>query len=280
MVTVTWELRPGSDDYPVGLDDLEDPPLLYGKGSLVDLPHVAIVGTRKCTRYGIDLAESFGRHLADIGWVTVSGLARGIDAAAHRGSTAGLGIGLAVLGSGIDTVYPKENRPILDALLEAGGAVVSEYPGNTPPDRWRFPARNRIIAAMSAAVVVVESAITGGAQITATIAAEIGRPVFAVPGDVDRPASTGTNNLIRDGAIPVFGPADLVAELSLALNLDVAASPQPTGQIPSEGVELVRLPEIWDCSASEALIRLGRLEMDGLATRSGDRVVPIPPHRG
>ncbi len=222
-------LRPGSEGYPPGLDDLEDPPPVYIHGELTSRPHIAVVGTRKCTRYGIDLAEAFGHLLATVGWVTVSGLARGIDTAAHRGTIAGGGVGLAVLGCGIDIVYPKSNTRILHDVLALGGAVVSEYPGSTPPDRWRFPARNRLIAAMSSAVVVVESAMTGGSLITATLAAEIGRPVFAVPGDVDRVASVGTNRLIRDGAIPVMSPADLVE----ALSVELGVAPSPANPVPT-----------------------------------------------
>lgn len=218
-------LDPQAPEYPAGLRDLEQPPGIFVRGQLVARPHIAVVGTRRCTRYGIELAESFGRTFADIGWVTVSGLARGIDTAAHRGTLEGGGVGLAVLGSGIDVVYPRSNTPILDGLLSSGGAVISEYPAGTPPDRWRFPARNRIIAAMSSAVVVVESAVTGGALITASLAAELGRPVFAIPGDVDREASVGTNLLIRDGAIPVFGPFDLVEALSLELGVTKQGDP-------------------------------------------------------
>jgi DNA processing protein len=217
-------LNPGAEGYPAGLMDLERPPPIFLRGGLVDRPHIAVVGTRRCTGYGTRIAAEFGRYFGQAGWVTVSGLARGIDAAAHRGTLEVQGSGLAVLGCGINTVYPKSNSDLLRGLLDAGGAVVSEYPDSTPPERWRFPARNRLIAAMSAAVVVVESAVTGGALITATLAAEIGRPVFSVPGDIDRPASVGTNLLIRDGAVPVLGPADLVQALALELGLDAPAA--------------------------------------------------------
>jgi DNA processing protein len=167
---------------------------------------------------------------------------------------------VAVLGSGIDHCYPRENRPLYDQILATGGAIVSEYPPGTPPDRWRFPARNRIIAAISAAVVVVEAAVTGGALITARIGAEIGRPVFVVPGDVDREMSEGCNRLIRDGAHPVLGSHDLIEELSLVLG-------PPSGvrdailEIPSEGVSISRLPELWSLTVAETLTRLGKLEL-------------------
>ncbi len=265
-----------SPEYPVGLGDLEDPPSLFVDGILGEMPGVAVVGTRRCTRYGIDLAEAFGLAIARSGWTTVSGLARGIDAAAHRGCLRDGGHAVAVLGSGIDVCYPKENRPILEGILAEGGAVVSEYPPGTPPDRWRFPARNRIIAAMSSAVVVVEAAKTGGALITARLAAEIGRPVFVVPGDVDRPASEGCNLLIRDGAYPVLGAADLIEELSLILGPpphDVTRENE--AGLPPGGVTLDDLPGFWSVTMSEALVRVGKLQLEGMVRREGEVIVPI-----
>ena len=145
----------------------------------------------------------------------MSGLARGIDAEAHLGTVDAGGPGVAVLGSGSNVVYPAENRGLHDRLIEDGGAVVTEYPPGTPPEPWRFPPRNRIIAGLSAAVVVVEAAVKGGALITAAAALDQGKAVLAVPGDVGRPASEGCNLLIRDGAVPVLGPDDLVEAVSL-----------------------------------------------------------------
>ena len=268
-------IEPGTVAYPAGLEDLETPPSLHLLGVLDAAPGVAVVGTRRCTRYGIDLAEGFGAALAGAGWTTVSGLARGVDAAAHRGCLAAGGHAVAVLGSGIDVCYPRENQPIYDRILERGGAILSEYPAGTPPDRWRFPARNRIIAAISAAVVVVEAARTGGALITARLAAEIGRPVFAVPGDVDRVASVGCNLLIRDGAQPVLGAADLIEELSLILGPPRADAPTVGDlDLPPEGLPLDELASHWSVTISEALARVGRLELEGRVERRGDLVVP------
>lgn len=268
-------IEPGTVAYPAGLEDLETPPSLHLLGVLDAAPGVAVVGTRRCTRYGIDLAEGFGAALAGAGWTTVSGLARGVDAAAHRGCLAAGGHAVAVLGSGIDVCYPRENQPIYDRILESGGAILSEYPAGTPPDRWRFPARNRIIAAISAAVVVVEAARTGGALITARLAAEIGRPVFAVPGDVDRVASVGCNLLIRDGAQPVLGAADLIEELSLILGPPRADAPTVGDlDLPPEGLPLDELASHWSVTISEALARVGRLELEGRVERRGDLVVP------
>ncbi len=264
------------DGYPDGLRDLEKPPPIYVRGTVPSGVCVAVVGTRRCTRYGLEIAGSIGRRIATAGWVTVSGLARGIDSAAHRGTVEVGGRGVAILGSGLDHIYPRENAPLAGQLLNLGGAVVSEYPGATPPDRWRFPARNRLIAAISLAVVVVESKFAGGAQITAVLAAEMGRPVFAVPGDIGREASEGTNQLIRDGAIPIFGAEDLIAELSLLTGTAAAGSlaSSETG-LPEAGVDIEDLPGLWDCSIKEALARLGRLELAGEVVRAGDLIRPV-----
>lgn len=264
----------GSPEYPIGLMDLEDAPAVYVLGSLEEASGVAVVGTRRCTRYGVGLAEAFGSSIARSGWTTVSGLARGIDAAAHRGALAGHGHAVAILGSGVDVCYPAENRVLYDRILSSGGAVISEYEPGTPPARWRFPARNRIIAAISAAVVVVEAARTGGALITARLAAEIGRPVFVVPGDVDRVASEGCNRLLRDGAHPVLGADDLIEELSLILGLPAERDEEEEGFIPPEGALIEDLASRWGVSISQALARIGSLEVAGKARRDAGRVFP------
>lgn len=266
-------IEPHSVEYPVGLHDLEEAPAVWLLGKLDEAPGVAVVGTRRCTRYGVDLAESFGAVIARAGWTTVSGLARGIDTAAHRGCLRLSGHAVAVLGSGIDRCYPAENKPIYEQIVASGGAIVSEYPPGTPPDRWRFPARNRIIAAMAAAVVVVEAAVTGGALITARLGAELGRPVFVVPGDVDREMSVGCNRLIRDGAHPVLGSADLLEELGLVIGPPASVSDTSHG-IPAEGVPVNELPALWSLTVTESLVKLGRLELDGKVRRLGEYVVP------
>jgi DNA processing protein len=267
-------VRPGEPDYPMGLNDLEAPPPLYVLGAFTVAPAVAVVGTRRCTRYGLDLATGFGEALARAGWTTVSGLARGIDAAAHRGALQRDGMAVAVLGSGVDVVYPAENAGLYRSIIAGHGAIVSEYPPGTRPDRWRFPARNRIIAAIASAVVVVEAGEKGGALITARLAAEMGRPVLVVPGDVDRPASVGCNRLIRDGAHPVLGVAYLITELELILGRPPAAQPATDGEIPAAGIAIEDLPGLWGCTPGEALGRLARMEVAGLAVRSGDMVLP------
>jgi len=214
----------GDPAYPEYLDRYEDAPdLLFVRGRLPPGPGVAIVGTRKCTAYGRELARAYGQASAEAGWPVISGLARGIDGEAHRGVVDVGGVGVVVLGCGIDIAYPREHERLGRQVLDGGGAIVTEYPPGAPPDGWRFPPRNRIIAGLSAAVVVVEAARTGGALITAVKAAEYGIAVFAMPGDVDRASSEGCNLLIRDGAFPVLDPEDLVEELGLVHDLGVPA---------------------------------------------------------
>ena len=274
MMTECELVNPDSENYPEGLSDLEHSPPVYLAGELRSAPAVAVVGTRKCTRYGINLAVSFGGALSEAGWTVVSGLARGIDAAAHRGTLDAGGDAVAVLGSGVDVWYPAENRPLYRRIMEHQGALISEYPPGTSPDRWRFPARNRLIAAMSSAVVVVEAGEKGGALITARLAAEIGTPVFVVPGDVDRPASVGCNRLIRDGAFPVLGADDLIEELSLILGPPAQSRRAEDAGIPRTGATIEDLPGLWECSPREALVRLGRLEASGAIVRAGEMIIP------
>jgi DNA processing protein len=208
----------GEPDFPTDLALLPDAPdVLFGRGGWPNGGRVGVVGTRRCTAYGRRLAGDYGRAIGQAGWVVVSGLARGIDGAAHQGSVAVAAPGVAVLGCGLDVDYPREHARLADALVDAGGAIVSEYPPGTPPEGWRFPPRNRIISGLSQAVVVVEASVKGGALITAGTAMLQGIPVFATPGDVTREVSTGCNLLIRDGAHPVLDAADLIAELELIL---------------------------------------------------------------
>ena len=216
----------GGVGYPEHLARWEDAPdVLFVRGDLPLEPGVAVVGTRKCTAYGREVATRYGTAIADAGWTLVSGLARGIDGAAHRGTVDAGGVGVAVLGCGLDVAYPREHLRLGEGLVSLGGALVSEYPPGTRPDGWRFPLRNRVIAGLCRAVVVVEAAVTGGALITANLAMEYGISVFAVPGDVDRDTSVGCNLLIRDGAHPVLDPADLIEELALILG-----PPQSVGE--------------------------------------------------
>ncbi|MCA1736010.1 MAG: DNA-processing protein DprA [Actinobacteria bacterium] len=193
------------------------PAKVWVEGTLPSLPGVAIVGSRRSTSYGNRVAAQFAAAVVGCGWPVISGLARGIDGVAHRACLDAGGTGWAVLGSGLDTVYPKQHESLARELIATGGGLVSEYPPGTPPAPFRFPARNRIIAALAEVTVVIEAAVDGGALITARLALEMGKEVLAVPGDIDRPVSRGCNLLIRDGAHPVLGVDDLVELLSFAL---------------------------------------------------------------
>ncbi len=201
--------------YPQNLLNTYDyPPFLYVRGSL--LPYelcVALVGSRLASVYGRFTTEKLGRELALQGITIVSGLARGIDSSAHRGALAARGRTIAVLGTGIDTVYPPENEE-LAAQIVKNGALVSEFPLGTPPNASNFPARNRIISGISVGVVVVEAGAKSGSLITARIAAEQGRSVFAVPGEIGAAGSKGTNHLIRQGATLIESVDDILEELS------------------------------------------------------------------
>jgi DNA processing protein len=244
---------------------------------------VAVVGTRRCTSYGRRIAEIYGRAIAAAGWPVVSGLARGVDGAAHMGTVAVGGTGVAILGSGIDVMYPREHAPLALDLIDNGGAVVSEAPPGSPPEAWRFPPRNRIISGMAGAVIVVEATVKGGALITAEAALRHGRQVFAVPGDIGRSSSEGCNLLIRDGAFPVLGPDDLLESLELVLGGAPRASGDRQEQALEEAdrrvVDLIAsgVNEIDELlagvatNAGEALARLGKLEVAGviLADDSG-----------
>ena len=201
--------------YPNRLRNIYDPPcLLYVRGRLPafdDEAAVAVVGTRSCTPYGISCAEKLGYGLAAGGAVVVSGLARGVDSAALRGALRGGGAVTAVLGNGLDVIYPPENQYLYEDVA-AAGALVSEYPPGTSPEAKHFPVRNRIMSGLCVATLVVEAPARSGALITAGTALEQGRDVFAVPGPIDAPTSVGCNRLIRDGAGLVTDAWDILGE--------------------------------------------------------------------
>jgi DNA processing protein len=201
--------------YPSRLAEIPDAPAtLHVRGALVDADAlaVAIVGSRRATPYGVEVAETLAADLAARGVTVVSGLARGIDSAAHRGALRVGGRTLAVLGSGVDVIYPPENRRLAGEIAERG-ALLSQFAPGTPPLPQNFPTRNQVIAALSLAVVVVEAAEKSGSLITARLAAELGREVLAVPGRITAPESRGANRLIQDGAHVAMGWEDVVAVL-------------------------------------------------------------------
>jgi DNA processing protein len=212
------------EGYPKLLKEIHDPPIgLYRKGDyLFGQPCVAIVGSRRTTLYGQAVAKKLGAELAKLGFCVVSGLARGIDTAAHEGALSVGGKTAAVLGTGLDIIYPSENLDLYRRIAESG-AVLSEFPFGRKADRQSFAMRNRIVSGMSEAVVVVESDVSGGAMITARFAGEQGRLIFAVPGRIDQPSSAGCHQLIRDGATLLTSVDDILNELNYLDGLRPAA---------------------------------------------------------
>lgn len=212
-------------EYPARLKTIHKPPAqLYVNGSLIpqDEMAVAVVGSRRASIYGLEMAEKFGYDLASRGITVVSGMAVGIDTAAHRGALKAKGRTIAVMGSGHGDIYPPQNRKLYEEIAGTG-AVVTEYADDEEPLPFRFPQRNRIISGLSLGVIVVEAAKDSGALITANLAAEQGREVFAVPGKISSATSSGTNALIKDGAKLIQSVDDIIGELSLRELKEVSA---------------------------------------------------------
>lgn len=206
------------EGYPEPLRQSYDPPLLlyvWGEIKEVDRHALAIVGSRKTTHYGIQTARQFAFQLASSGMTIVSGLARGIDTHAHEGAVAAKGRTIAVIGSGLGQIYPPENMALAEKIASGHGAVVSEFPLSTSPSKKTFPMRNRIVASWSQAIVVVECPEWSGARITANLAVELGKPIYAVPGQIDRPSSAGCHALIREGATLVTSGQDILDDMSV-----------------------------------------------------------------
>ena len=206
-------------EYPDALRKIADPPLVLfwrGVAPAACTPALAVVGARRCTDYGERTATSIGREAAESGIVVVSGLARGIDAAAHRGALE-TGRTAAVLAGGLDRVYPGEHRSLAERIVAAGGTLMSEQPPGIGPRPWLFPFRNRIITGLSEATIVVEAAARSGSLASARHALDQGREVLAVPGPIDSPQSEGTNRLLGQGAAPFCRTADLGAVAGLAM---------------------------------------------------------------
>ena len=261
-MTAVASVERGRRGYPPRLAELHDPPprlFLRGAGrELLDRSAVAIVGARSCSAYGAHVARSLARELAAAGVVVVSGLARGVDAEAHRGALDAAGPTIAVLGCGVDVDYPRGHADLAARVAETG-LVVSEYPPGTEPAPWRFPARNRIIAGLAAATVVVEARERSGALITADFALELGREVFAVPGEITAGLSAGTNRLIRQGAAPLLAADDVF----LALGIDPTAR-RAHREIPEPGRTILAALADMPCSADH-LVRLTGLPPAGVA---------------
>jgi DNA processing protein len=269
-------VRRGALGYPPRLRDLHDPPeRLYVRGPSAEIlarPSVAIVGARSCSPYGAQVARSLARELATMGLAVVSGMARGVDAEAHRGALGAGGLTIAVLGCGIDRDYPSRHSDLARRIAERG-AVISEYGPGIEPAPWRFPARNRIIAALGLATVVVEARERSGALITADFALELGREVFSVPGEITSGLSAGTNDLLRQGAAPLLGAVDVLDALGLA-----RASPRPV-EVGREAAILLEalgngaqavddLVHMSGITAAAAAAALAELELLGLVAEA------------
>ena len=241
--------------YPTGLRNLhQPPPVLYARGELelTNRPCVAVIGARHHTQYGADVARQIAAGLAYAGVVVVSGLARGIDGIAHRATLESGGRTIAVLGSGCDVPYPHEHDTLLRDVAD-NGLVLTEFPPGEPPRRDHFPRRNRLIAALSLGVVVVEAGPRSGSLITVGHALELGREIFAVPGPVTRSTSAGTNALVRDGATVVLGVEDVIAGLR-RLGTMVADAAPPSDVLPHDETHEVPTSPLPDLSEMPARV--------------------------
>ena len=285
---IEWASQPGQhiltladDAYPQALLEIADPPsLLYvrGNANLLQKRGLAMVGSRNATPQGLQTAENFAKALAGKGLCIISGLALGIDAAAHRGALAGGGNTVAVIGTGADRIYPARNKELALAIVERG-AVISEFPLGTPAIAANFPRRNRIISGLSRGVLVVEAAPESGSLITARLAGEQGREVFAIPGSIHSPVARGCHKLIKQGAKLVETANDVLEELG---NFDISAKPDEElsqnledpvlsalGHAPCSLDDLV---EFTGQSADQLLPELLMLELSGqIATLPGNR---------
>ncbi|MBW2544431.1 MAG: DNA-protecting protein DprA [Deltaproteobacteria bacterium] len=261
--------------YPRLLLNIYDfPPILYVRGTLSyqDI-NVAVVGSRMASTYGRFTTERLCRELAMKGITVVSGMARGIDSAAHTGAIAGKGRTIAVLGSGIDVIYPPENRKLFEKIAE-NGAVITEFPFSTQPLAPNFPARNRIISGLSLGVVVVEANEKSGSLITARVALEQGREVFAVPGSIDSPGTKGTHRLIREGAKLVENTYDILEEILPQVNLN-GTTAEPSDENPIQNHARKSEALNTDEKAIMRLIGKKPVHIDSLAADSGYQIHDI-----
>jgi DNA processing protein len=263
----------GEPGFPARLAAIDDPPLgLFMRGSLTGGHAVALVGARHATAYGREVAEYLGRELARAGVVVVSGMARGVDGAAHRGALAGGGPTAAVWGAGPDRAYPPEHDALAEEIA-AHGCLLTEYPPGSPPLAHHFPERNRILAGLSEVVVVVEADERSGALITARLALEEGRDVMAVPGSVFSRLSAGPNGLLRAGAAPVLSADDVLSALQMPPLAAAAREEEPPLLAlirPGEGTTVDRLAGASGQPVAQVLETLLALELAGRIVRQPD----------
>ncbi|MBC2653910.1 DNA-protecting protein DprA [Pseudomonas sp. MSSRFD41] len=271
-----WD-QPG---YPALLAQLEDaPPLLFvaGDPTILESPQLALVGSRRASRPGLDTAAAFSRNLAAAGFVITSGLALGIDGAAHRAALEVGGRTVAVLGTGLENCYPQHHRELARAMVEQGSALVSEFALDTGPRPEHFPRRNRIISGLSLGVLVVEASVASGSLITARLAAEQGREVYAIPGSIHHPGARGCHQLIRDGAVLVESVQHILETLQGWQRLPPPAEPVATDSHPllallqaaPQGSEALALASGWPLP--RVLASLTELEVDGRVVNENGR---------
>ncbi|MGJ8725801.1 MAG: DNA-processing protein DprA [Roseibacillus sp.] len=264
-------LTPQSPFWPRQLAESPDAPLLlYIKGEITaaDQHTIGVVGSRRCTHYGRSITRTFSTGLANSGYTIISGLALGIDTEAHLAALDSGGRTIAVLGSGLLDIYPSQNRELAERIADGHGAVVSEFPLRCPPDKQTFPQRNRIVANWSTALLVAECPRRSGSLITAGMATESGRPVYAIPGPIDRPQSEGCHDLIREGATLVTQPSQILEDLQ---ELPLFKNKKPSPQNPAR-----KTPEPHNLNELETLV-LGHLDstertMDQLADLSQEPI--------
>jgi DNA processing protein len=268
-------------EYPAMLGPFTDAPrqlYLRGNIALLERPCVAVVGTRAATQYGTEVTRRIVSELVRAGVVIVSGLALGIDAIAHQAALDAGGHTIAVLGGGIDddTIAPRQNLSLAHDILTQDGLILSEYENGTVPSKWTFPERNRIVSGLSRAVVVTEAAARSGALITARLAADQGREVYAVPGSIFWPRSAGPHQLIRDGAHPLTSAGELIAELGLPASMD--ASERSLSTLTPEQRRIVVILNDGPTHLDDIIVRSGlttpetssllvRMELDGIVER-------------
>ena len=279
--TCKWAQREGcrvitlaDREYPpalLALNTKDPPPILYVRGapeSLSERPLIAIVGSRSASPAGVNNTEIFARALSESGVNVVSGMAQGVDSAAHRGALLGKGKTVAVVGTGIDIIYPKQSRMLAMEIIRGGGALVSDFPLGTPPAAGNFPHRNRIISGLAKGCLVVEATLKSGSLITAEMANEQGREVFAVPGSINAPLHRGCHHLIKQGAKLAENIGDILDELNLKPRIRDSLPPPPAhGEllnfIDFEPTALDDIAERSGQTASDLLADLLVLEMDG-----------------
>ncbi|EJM74428.1 DNA-processing protein DprA [Pseudomonas sp. GM55] len=268
-------------DYPALLAQISDaPPLLFvaGNPGILEKPQLAMVGSRRASRPGMDTAAAFSRSLAGAGFVITSGLALGIDAAAHQAALDVGGQTVGVLGTGLEKFYPQRNRRLADAMIASGSAVLSEFPLDAGPSAGNFPRRNRIISGLSLGVLVVEASVASGSLITARLAAEQGREVFAMPGSIHHPGARGCHQLIRDGAVLVETIEHILEalrgwqRLSLSTETCTTASSHPLLKLLHAAPHTSEaLADASGWALPKVLVALTELEMDGRAVCESGR---------